>query len=158
MAENASQQDNPALRKTIARVMAVQGLYSDGALGEASDSDDISGDLVKLYYEAATGKVVPSLSKIHADRSFFKQVLAGVREQSEALNDRIVACLDSPESIKRMSPLIKAILQAATFELQYQPDTPPQVVIHEYVMICRAFFDEAETGLVNAVLDRMAKS
>ena len=37
-------------------------------------------------------------------------------------------------------------------------DIPPRVVINEYLEVAHAFFAGAETGLVNGVLDRLART
>ena len=37
-------------------------------------------------------------------------------------------------------------------------DIPSKVVINEYLDVTRAFFEEDEPGLVNAVLDAIARS
>ncbi len=38
-----------------------------------------------------------------------------------------------------------------------RPDVPVAVIVSEYVDIARAFYSEDEPGLVNAVLDRVAR-
>lgn len=53
--------------------------------------------------------------------------------------------------------MIRALFRAAGAELT-QMDTPPKVVINEFVDIARAFFPEGrEPAFVNAVLDHMAR-
>ena len=58
--------------------------------------------------------------------------------------------------IARIDPTIRALFRVAGAELT-QSDTPPKVVINEYVDLGVAFFAGGETGLVNGVLDRMAR-
>jgi N utilization substance protein B len=41
--------------------------------------------------------------------------------------------------------------------LQTRDDIPARVTISEYVHLTDAFFDSREPGLVNAVLDRLAR-
>ena len=43
------------------------------------------------------------------------------------------------------------------FELLSRRDVPARVAINEYVDIARAFFSADEPGLVNGVLDRVAR-
>jgi len=58
--------------------------------------------------------------------------------------------------IARIDPTLRSLFRAAGVELT-QSDTPPKVVITEYVDIARAFFPEGkEANFVNAVLDHMA--
>ena len=49
-------------------------------------------------------------------------------------------------------------LRAGTYELPARADIPPRVVINEYLEGAHAFFAGAETGLVNGVLDRLART
>ena len=59
--------------------------------------------------------------------------------------------------IARIDPTLRALFRAAGAEL-VATDTPPRVVIVEYVELARAFFPEGkEAGFVNAVLDHMAR-
>ena len=52
---------------------------------------------------------------------------------------------------------MRAILRAAYFELKYRPDVPPRVAIGEYVDVAAAFFGLEESGMINAVLDSLAR-
>jgi len=49
------------------------------------------------------------------------------------------------------------ILRAGAFEILERKDVPVAVIVTEYVEIARAFFENDEPKLVNAVLDRIAK-
>jgi N utilization substance protein B len=59
--------------------------------------------------------------------------------------------------IDRIDPTLRALFRAAGAELT-AGETPPKVVINEYVDVARAFFPEGrEARFVNAVLDHMAR-
>ena len=59
--------------------------------------------------------------------------------------------------IARIDPTLRALFRAAGAEL-VNSDTPPRVVISEYVEVTAAFFpDGKEPRFVNAVLDHMAR-
>ena len=59
--------------------------------------------------------------------------------------------------IARIDPTLRGLFRAAGAEMT-QSDTPPKVVISEYVDLARAFFPEGkEASFVNAVLDHMAR-
>jgi N utilization substance protein B len=49
------------------------------------------------------------------------------------------------------------VLRAGAFELDQRRDVPARVVISEYVDVASAFLDGEETGMVNAVLDLLAR-
>jgi len=48
-------------------------------------------------------------------------------------------------------------LRAGAYELDCKPDVPARVVVSEYVDVAHAFVDEDETGMINAVLDQLAR-
>ena len=59
--------------------------------------------------------------------------------------------------IARIDPTLRAVFRAAGAEL-VEGDTPPKVVISEFVDVAKAFFPEGkEARFVNAVLDHMAR-
>jgi N utilization substance protein B len=59
--------------------------------------------------------------------------------------------------IDRIDPTLRALFRAAGAEL-VEGDTPPKVVITEFVDVARAFFPEGrEPKFVNAVLDHIAR-
>jgi N utilization substance protein B len=53
--------------------------------------------------------------------------------------------------------VLRAILRAGAFELMFRKDVPVRVVISEYVDVAHGFYGEDEPGLVNAVLDAVAR-
>jgi N utilization substance protein B len=59
--------------------------------------------------------------------------------------------------IARIDPTLRGLFRAAGAELMMK-DTPPKVVIVEFVTVAQAFFpDGKESKFVNAVLDFMAR-
>jgi len=59
--------------------------------------------------------------------------------------------------IDRIDPVLRALFRAAGAEIVAM-DTPPKVVITEFVDVAKAFFPEGkEAKFVNAVLDHMAR-
>ena len=52
---------------------------------------------------------------------------------------------------------LRAVLRAGAYELMQSKDVPVKVVVSEYVDLAGAFLDKDEIGMVNAVLDRLAR-
>ena len=52
---------------------------------------------------------------------------------------------------------MRAVLRAGTGELLVSSDVPARVVISDYVDIAHAFWERGEPGMINAVLDRLAR-
>ena len=59
--------------------------------------------------------------------------------------------------LSRLDSTLRAILRAGVYELIKRTDVPVAVIVSEYVDIAKAFYDEDEPKLVNAVLDRVAR-
>ena len=59
--------------------------------------------------------------------------------------------------MKRVEAVLRAILRAGAYELLYRKDVPARVVITEYVDVAHGFYGDDEPGLVNAVLDTLAR-
>ena len=59
--------------------------------------------------------------------------------------------------LARVEAVMRAILRAATYELRKRKDIPARVVITEYVDVAAAFLAREETGMINAVLDKIAR-
>ena len=59
--------------------------------------------------------------------------------------------------LKRIDAIVRAIMRAGAYELSGRKDIPARVVVSEYVDIAHAFVDREETGMVNAVLEQIAR-
>ncbi|MFW5859082.1 MAG: transcription antitermination factor NusB [Planctomycetota bacterium] len=61
-------------------------------------------------------------------------------------------------TLGRLAILDRSVLRLGSAELLYREDTPPKVVINEYIELTKRFGSERRTtGLVNGVLDRIAR-
>jgi N utilization substance protein B len=52
----------------------------------------------------------------------------------------------------------RSILRLGAAEILYLPDIPPRVTINEYVEMAKSFAGENSPGLVNGILDKVAKA
>jgi N utilization substance protein B len=73
------------------------------------------------------------------------------------LDPMIDAILTKGWPLKRIETVLRAILRAGAYELDQKRDVPARVVVSEYVDVAHAFVDRDETGMVNAVLDQLAR-
>jgi N utilization substance protein B len=80
-----------------------------------------------------------------------------VRDQ-RLLDPLIGTALQDDWALSRLDSTVRAILRAGTFELRERRDVPVAVIVTEYVEIAKAFFEDDEPKLVNAVLDRIART
>jgi transcription termination factor NusB len=56
-----------------------------------------------------------------------------------------------------MSPLLLCILACAIYEMQHSTGLKAPIVIDEYVTLTGRFFEPAEVGFVNGLLDTLGK-
>ena len=137
--------------RSAARLAAVQALYQM----------DISGktviDALAEFEAFWIGREVEGIEFKPSDNNFFRDILSGVVKNQRDIDVRIDNALATDWPLKRIEAVLRAILRAGGYELMFRKDVPARVVITEYVDVARPFFQEDERGLVNAVLDRIAR-
>ena len=141
----------PANQRGAARLAAVQALYQM----------DIGGsgvlEVVAEYETQRLGQEVDGDTYLKADASWFRSIVSGVVRDQRMLDPLIGTALQDDWALSRLDSTVRAILRAGTFELTERTDVPIAVIVTEYVEIAKAFFEDEEPKLVNAVLDRIAK-
>jgi transcription antitermination protein NusB len=85
-------------------------------------------------------------------------VVTGVVREQRTLDPLVDAALIAGWPLARVEAVLRAILRAGAYELLHRADVPARVVVSEYVNVAGAFLDGDETGMVNAVLDHIARS
>ena len=150
----ASQQDRsirPANRRGAARLAAVQALYQM----ELADSSVAA--IVAEYENFRLGGELDGEQIVEADPVWFRAVVAGVVQNQREIDPVIHAVLPADWPLKRIDILLRAVLRAGVFEIVHRRDVPPRVAVTEYVDVAHAFFTGEEPGMVNGVLDRIAR-
>jgi N utilization substance protein B len=92
-----------------------------------------------------------------AERAYFRELVQGVIDDQRKLDPLIDTVLQSSWPLKRIEAVLRAVMRAGAYELDRKRDVPARVVMSEYVGIADAFVDRDETGMVNAVLDQIAR-
>jgi len=141
----------PANKRGTARLAAVQALYQMDIVG--------TGLLeIAAEYEAyRLGKEVDGTVYREADAQWFRAILSGVVEHQKEIDPVIGQSLTEDWPLSRLDSTLRAILRAGVYELTRRADVPVAVIVSEYVDIAKAFYDEDEPKLVNAVLDRVSR-
>ena len=138
-------------QRSAARLAAVQALYQMDIAGSPLP------DTLAQFESHWLGKVVDGDEYKPAEAAFFLDLVKGVLKEQRALDPLIDRTLQSGWPLKRVEAIMRAILRAGAFELGKRRDVPVKVVITEYVDIAHAFFERDEAGMVNAVLDTIAR-
>ena len=140
--------------RRLARLAAVQGLYQV-ALSETSPAQVVLNfrDHPPPLPAGENGMALPA----DFDQELFGEIVTGVTQNAAALDEMIAGALDAKFSAGRIEVLLRAVLRAGAYELHHHAKIPAPVIINDYVDVAHAFFDQKEPGLVNAVLDKLAK-
>jgi len=126
--------------RRIAREFAVQGIYE--WLLAANEARAIEHRLAE----------VSGFDK--ADRPLLDALLNGVIREAQDLQTRLAPLLDRP--VDSLSPVERAVLLIAAYELVHRIETPYRVVINEAVELAKVYGGTDGHKFVNGVLDKLA--
>ncbi|WP_279594510.1 transcription antitermination factor NusB [Methylobacterium sp. E-066] len=134
-----------------ARLSVVQALYEM----------DISGkgvlDALAEFEAFWIGQEVDGILHPKAETAFFRDLLRGTVEEQRAIDQKLDQALAQGWPLRRIEIVLRAIMRAGAYELMFRPDVPAPAAISEYVDVAHSFYTADEPGLVNAVLDRVAR-
>ena len=154
MAGGAPKGDNEARKankRGAARLAAVQALYQMDMAGTGLN------EILAEFESHWIGREVEGAQYLPAERAFFRDVVSGVLCEQRTLDPLIDAALAAKWPLKRIEAVLRAVLRAGAYEIEHRRDVPARVVIAEYADVAAAFVERNETGIVNAVLDQLAR-
>jgi len=138
-------------KRSAARLNAVQALYQ---------MDVAQKGVVEVLGEFEShwiGREIEGDQYKPAERGLFRDIVNGVIAHQVPLDRAADRILSDGWPLKRVEALMRAVLRAGAFELTHARDVPVKVVVSEYVDIAASFLDRDEVGMVNAVLDKLAR-
>jgi N utilization substance protein B len=138
-------------QRSAARLAVVQALYQMEVAGKGLN------DVLAEFESHWIGREIEGAQYKPAEVGFFRDVLRGVLAEQKSIDRKIDAALASGWPLQRIETVMRATLRAGAYELLERRDVPMRVVIKEYVDVAGAFFGAAECGMINAVLDRLAR-
>jgi N utilization substance protein B len=140
-----------ANRRGAARLAAVQALYQMDVAGTPLN------EILAQFESYWIGREVEGEQYLPAEAAFFRDVVGGVVREQRRVDPMIDAALQRGWPLKRIEAVLRAALRAGAYELEHRKDVPARVIVSEYVDVAHAFVEKDETGLVNAVLDQLAR-
>ena len=149
--EPASKDERKANRRGAARLAAVQALYQMDIAGTGLN------DILAEFESHWIGREVEGEQYLPAEAAFFRDVVGGVVREQRTIDPLIDAILAQGWPLKRIEAILRAVLRAGAYELDHRRDVPGRAVVSEYVDVAHAFVERDEVGMVNAVLDRIAR-
>ncbi len=137
--------------KSASRLYAVQALFQMEHSSETADK-------VRAEFENHRfGAIYDEDEMMEGDVDHFRALLDGAVNNQAKIDQMTDRALVAKWPIARIDPTLRALFRAAGAEF-VAADTPPKVVINEYVDVAKAFFpDGREPKFVNGVLDHMAR-
>ena len=125
-------------------------------------SPDIAQGVDKAYDDtldqgAGLGQEAEGSQYCHAEPQFFRDIIEGVVREQRRIDPLVDRHLAEGWRLNRVDSILRAILRAGAYEMLMRKDVPSRVVITEYVDVANAFVDREETGMVDAVLDQLAR-
>jgi transcription antitermination protein NusB len=151
MARSTARVERKANQRGAARLAAVQALYQMDIAGAGLN------EILAEFESHWLGREVEGAQYLPAEAAFFRNVIEGFMREQRRLDPIINKVLSEGWPLKRIEAVLRAILRAGAYELDRGRDVPARIVVAEYVSVANAFVDKEETGLVNAVLDELAR-
>lgn len=137
--------------RTAARLYAVQALF------QMEQSSQTVEQVRVEFLNHRFGATMDGAEMQEGDEALFSRVLNDAVNHQAAIDQMTDRALVAKWPIARIDPTLRALFRAAGAEMR-DANTPPRVVIKEYVDLTGAFFPEGqELRFVNAVLDHMAR-
>jgi transcription antitermination protein NusB len=137
--------------RSAARLAAVQALYQMDVSGKSVV------DALAEFEAFWMDREVEGITFQPSDMEFFRNILSGVVQNQRPVDVKVDTALAAGWPLTRIEAVLRAILRAGAYELMFRKDVPARVVITEYVEVAHGFYGEDEPGLVNAVLDAVAR-
>lgn len=137
--------------RSAARLAAVQAAYQMDLTGK---------NLPAILAEFETywiGQEVEGDLYQPAEIAFFRDIIGGVVQDQRAIDVLVDETLQAGWPLRRIEALLRAVLRCGAYELKKRKDIPARVIITEYVDVAAAFFAPEESGMMNAVLDALAR-
>ena len=137
--------------KSAARLYAVQALFQMEQSGQTVEAVE------REFEDHRFGATYDGDEMAEGDVDLFRRLMEDAVNYQASIDQMTDRALVAKWPIARIDPTLRALFRAAGAELTHS-NTPPKVVIVEFVEIARAFFPEGkEPQFVNAVLDHMAR-
>lgn len=138
-------------RRTAARLAAVQVLYQMRLNNQDAQS------AVREFIDHRIGFDLDGELFVPADQEMLEEIVMGVAERwadIEAMVGKALAAGKKGE----VETLLESILRAGTYELMAHAKVDSAIIINDYLNVTTGFYAGAESKIVNAILDKIAKA
>lgn len=144
-------------RRKAARLSAVQALYQLD-LNQIELTSIAVETVVGEFVNHRLGQEIDGVKFVAADPQLFSDIVRGAAHRRAEVDGFLTTALQPRYDVERLELLLRAILRAGAYEILAHVDVHPRILISEYVDVAHAFFAGREPGMVNGVLDHVARS
>jgi N utilization substance protein B len=132
-----------ASNRHLGRIIALQTLYEEEFRREADDKDFVLSEVLD--------RNISRYAEMVDDVAFIHELVNGVLKHASELDETLQPI--APEwPIDQIARMDRIVLRIGLYELLYEKDVPPKVVINEAVELAKAFGGENSSKFINGVL------
>jgi N utilization substance protein B len=132
-----------ASNRHLGRIIALQTLYEQDFRQSSNDSsfdlDEVMNRNINRYHSMID------------DTAFIERLVHGVTKNEKRL-DEVLQPVAPEWPVDQIARMDRAVLHIGLYELLYQADVPPKVVINEAVELAKAFGGDNSSKFINGVL------
>jgi N utilization substance protein B len=142
---------SPKAKRTAARLAAVQVLYQMRLNNQDAKS------AVREYISHRSGFNLDGDVYVPPDAELLDDIVMGVQKRWSDIDDIVSAALAAGKK-SEVETLLESILRCGAYELLENTKVDTGIIISDYISVTAGFYDLSEPKLVNAILDKIAKT
>lgn len=133
----------------LGRIIALQTLYEEDFRKSCNDKTVNMAEILARNIER--------YKKTVDDTAFIKKLAKGITSKQSELDAQIQPI--APEwPLQQISRVDLMVLRLGAYELLYNPETPPKVVINEAIELAKSFGGDNSSKFINGVLGTLLRS
>ena len=145
------------MSRRTGRILAFQALYS-WDVSKTSLEDLLTFSWLQKDSESTQSEEETQISASEQPEKIFAGlIISGTIQNIQAIDELITKHLSASWTFERINKVTLAILRTSIYELKFQPDTEPKIVIDEAVNISKDYGTDDSYKFINAVLDKISK-
>jgi N utilization substance protein B len=133
----------------LGRIVALQTLYEQDFRCEVNDPG--------LDLEDVLSRNIARYEETIEDKAFIESLVRGVDGKQTEL-DEIIRPVAPEWPIEQIARMDRIILRMGVYELLFEEDVPPKVVINEAVELAKAFGGDNSSKFINGVLGTVLRN
>jgi N utilization substance protein B len=132
-----------ASNRHLGRIIVLQSLYEQEFREESGDKTVVLKEIIS--------RNIDRYRKTANDKDFIVKLVNGVFKEGDNL-DKLIQPLATDWPIDKIARMDRLVLRIGVYELLYQADIPPKVIINEAVELAKAFGGDNSSKFINGVL------